>query len=127
MGGTAPRAHPQSGSAKVLAPKITTSARAVVSYLNPLADFYERLLPVEAVEAIYADWRPDGLEIWLVVYHATEADREQIYNHELALMQVFPGLGVDIYLLDRSEVDPVEVVDLTAVDAFLRFPRSAYA
>lgn len=120
---TSPPSHPQGGSA----PEVTALARAMVLHLNPLANFYERLLPIEAVEAIYADWRPDGLEIWLVVYHATEADREQIYDHELALMQDFPSLGVDTYLLDRSEVDPVKVVDLTAVDAFLRFPRSDHA
>jgi len=112
---------------RVPVPTVTALAQAMVLCLDPLTDFYERLLPVETVEAIYADWRPDGLEMWLIVYRATEADREQIYNHERSLMQTFPGLGLDTHLLDRSEVDPIEVVDLTAVDAFLRFPRSAHA
>ena len=52
-------------------------------YLDPLTYFYERLLPVETVEAIYADWRPDGLDVWLIVYDATEADREQIFNADI--------------------------------------------
>jgi len=99
----------------------------LVVYLDPLTYFYECLLPVETVEAIYADWRMDGLDVWLIVYDATEADREQIYNHEQVLMQTFPGLGLDTRLIDRSKVDPIEAVDLRAVDAFLRFPRSAYA
>jgi hypothetical protein len=111
----------------VLAPKVTASGQAMVTYLDPLTSFYERLLPLKTVEAIYADWHPDGLEVWLIVYRATEADREQIYNHERALMQTFPGLGVDTRLIDRSEVDPVEAVDLAAVDAFLRFSRPAHA
>ncbi len=112
---------------EILAPKVTASRQATVTRLNPLTSFYERLLPLETVEAIYADWHPDGLKVWLVVCRATEADREQIYNHERALMQTFPGLGVDTRLIDRSEVDPIEAVDLAAVDVFLRFPRPAYA
>lgn len=112
---------------EVLAPQITTSGQVAITLLDPLTSFYERLLLVETVEAIYADWQPDGLEVWLVVYRATEADREQIYHHERALMQAFPGLGLDTRLIDRSEVDPIEAVDLTAMDAFLRFPRPAHA
>lgn len=109
------------------APKITTPGQATINLLDPLTHFYERLLPVETVEAIYADWHPDGLEVWLVVYRASEADRDQIYEHERALMQALPGLGLDVRLIDRSEVDPGEAVDLAAVDAFLRFPRPAHA
>ncbi|HXV42305.1 MAG TPA: hypothetical protein VEC96_04545 [Anaerolineae bacterium] len=67
------------------------------------------------------------MELWLVVYHASEADRQQIYEQELALMQAFPGLGLDTRLIDRAEVDPLTVVDLTNVDAFLRFPARAIA
>lgn len=124
-GGVVTHSHPW--SKKILAPQVTTSEQALVVYLDPLTYFYERLLPVETVEAIYADWHPDGLDVWLIVYDATEADREQIYNHEQVLMQTFPGLGLDTRLIDRSKVDPIEAVDLRAVDAFLRFPRSAYA
>lgn len=124
---TSVQSHPPGRNAtRVPVPTVTLPAPMVLR-LDPLTDFYERLLSVGTVEAIYADWRPDGLEMWLIVYRATEADREQIYNHELSLMQAFPGLGVDTHLIDRSEVDPVEAVDLTAVDAFLRFPRSAHA
>jgi len=112
---------------EVLAPQITASRQTVITFLDPLTYFYERLLPVETVEAIYADWHPDGLDVWLIVYHATEADREQIYHHERAFLQAFPGLGLDTRLIDRSEIDPIEAVDLAAADVFLRFPRPAYA
>lgn len=112
---------------ELLAPKIVNSRQTGVTFLDPLSDFYERLLPLKVVEAIYADWRADGLEVWLVVYQASEADRQQIYEHELALMQAFPELGLDTYLIDRTEVDPLTTVDLTTVDAFLRFPRPRHA
>jgi hypothetical protein len=108
-------------------PKVTQSHQPEIMFLDPLTDFYERLLPLETVEALYADWRPDGLEVWLVVNRVTETNRKQIYAQELAVMQAFPGLGLDTRLIDRTEIDPGEVVDLTTVDAFLRFPRLAYA
>lgn len=112
---------------ELLAPKIVNTRQVGVTFLDPLSDFYERLLPLEVVEAIYADWQADGLEVWLVVYRASEADRRQIYEHELALMQTFPELGLNTYLIDRTEVDPLTTVDLTTVDAFLRFPRPRHA
>jgi hypothetical protein len=112
---------------EVTAPKVVNPRQTSVAFLDPLSAFYERLLPLEAVEAIYADWHPDGLEMWLVVYRASTTDRQQIYEHELALMQAFPGLGLDTHLIDRAEVDPLTTVDLTAVDAFLRFPRLHHA
>ena len=108
---------------EVLAPKIVNTLQTAVTFLDPLSTFYERLLPFEAVEASYADWHPDGLEVWLVVYRANATDRQQIYKHELALMRAFPDLGLDTRLIDRAEVDPLTAVDLTAVDTFLRFPR----
>ncbi len=109
---------------EVQIPKIITARQTGITFLDPLTDFYGRLMPIEAVEAIYADWQVDGLELWLIIYRATEADRQQIYEQELALMQAFPGLGLDIRLIDRSQVDPVKTIDLTSVDAFLRFPRA---
>jgi hypothetical protein len=112
---------------EALAPKIVNTRQAAVGFLDPLRAFYERLLPLEAVEALYADWHPDGLEIWLVIYQASAADRKLIYEEELALMQDFPGLGLDTHLIDRAEVDPLTIVDLTVVDAFLRFPRLHHA
>jgi hypothetical protein len=108
-------------------PKVNNGEQAGLSFLDPLASFYQRLLPLDTVEAIYADWHVDGLEVWLIVNRATEAEREQIYEHELALMQAFSDLGLDTHLIDRSDGDPLEAVDLTAVDAFLRFPRSTHA
>lgn len=112
---------------EALAPKIINTRQASVAFLDPLSAFYERLLSLEAVEALYADWHPDGLEVWLVVYHASAVDRQQIYEHELALMRAFPGLGLNTHLIDRAEVDPLTTVDLTAVDAFLRFPHLHHA
>ena len=112
---------------EALAPKLINTRQTVVAFLDPLSDFYERLLPLEVVEALYADWHSDGLEVWLVVYRAGAADRKQIYEEELGLMQAFPGLGLDTHLIDRTEVDPLTIVDLTAVDAFLRFPRLLHA
>jgi hypothetical protein len=112
---------------EALAPKITNARQTAIAFLDPLSDFYERLLPLEVVEALYADWHPHGVEVWLVVYQASEADRQQIYREELGLMQAFPGLGLDTHLIDRTEVDPLTIVDLMAVDAFLRFPRLHHA
>lgn len=40
-------------------------------------------------------------------------------------MQAFPGLGLDVHLLDRQEIDPEMVVNLEDVDVFLRFPQPA--
>lgn len=108
-------------------PEVKNGKRTGVTFLDPLTNFYERLLPLETVEAMYADWHLDGLEVWLIVNHAAEAERAQIYEHELALMQTFPNLGLDTHLIDRSEIDPLEAIDLTAVDAFLRFSRPAHA
>ncbi len=111
---------------EVQAPKVVDTGQLTVKLLDPLAAFYERLLALEIVEAMYANWQPDGLDVWLVVYRATETDREQIYAQEIALIQAFPGLGLDVHLIDRSEVNPTDAVDLTAVDAFLRFPRGSH-
>jgi hypothetical protein len=79
------------------------------------------------VEALYAEWHPDGLLVWLVVNGTTEADRERIYEQEWALMQDFPGLGLDVHLLDCQETDPQTVADLEQVDVFFRFPHLAHA
>lgn len=95
--------------------------------VDPITAFYQRLLPIASVEALYADWQADGLAVWLVVYQASAAEREQIFAQELALMQAFPDLGIDTHLIDRSESDPAAIVDLTSVDAFLRFSRPAHA
>ena len=111
----------------VQAPKIVNDKQVPITFLDPLTDFYERLLPLATVEAIYADWRPDGLDVWLVINQASEANREEIYRHELAIMQAFPGIGLDIRLIDRAEIDPNETIDLMMVDAFLRFPRLPHA
>jgi len=111
---------------EVEAPKVSPVGQPIVNLLDPLAAFYEHLFSLETVEAMYADWQPDGLDVWLIVYQATEADREQIYAQEIALMQTFPGLGLDVRLIDRSEINPTEAVDLTAVDAFLRFSRHSH-
>ena len=108
---------------EVQAPKVVNAGQLTVNLLDPLTTFYEHLLGLETVEAMYADWQPDGLDVWLVIYRATEADREQIYAQEIALLQAFPGLGLDVRLIDRSEVNPTDAVDLTAVDVFLRFPH----
>lgn len=108
-------------------PEIKNGKQTSLKFLDPLTSFYERLLPLETVEAIYADWHMDGLQVWLIVNRASEAEREQIYEQELALMQAFPDLGLDTHLIDRSQVDPLETVDLSNVDAFLRFPRLAHA
>lgn len=111
----------------IQAPKVVHDARTPIAFLDPLADFYERLLPLETVEAIYAAWRPDGLDVWLVINQASEANREKIYEQELAVMQAFPGMGLDTHLIDRAEIDPNEAIDLMMVDAFLRFPRLPHA
>jgi hypothetical protein len=95
--------------------------------LNPVVKFYQWLLPLQVIEALYAEWHPDGLAVWLVVNGATEADRERIYEQELTLMQAFPGLGLDVHLLDRQETDPKTITDLEQVDVFLRFPQLAHA
>jgi len=95
--------------------------------LNPVVKFYDLLSPLLVVEALYAEWHPDGLVVWLVVNGASEADRERIYDQEWALMQAFPGLGLDVHLLDRQEIDPAAVTDLEHVDVFLRFPSLAHA
>ena len=97
------------------------------SLLNPIVTFYQLLSPLQTVEALYAEWRSDGLTVWLVLNGATEADRERIYDQEWALMQVFPGLGLDVRLLDYQEADPATVADLEHVDVFLRFPVLAHA
>lgn len=111
----------------IQAPKIVNNNQAPITLLDPLADFYERLLPLGTVEAIYADWHPDGLDVWLVINQASEANREEIYEQELAVMQTFPGMGLDIHLIDRAEIDPDEAIDLMLVDAFLRFPHPPHA
>lgn len=95
--------------------------------LDPVVKFYQLLSPLQVVEALYAEWHPDGLEVWLVVNGATEADRERIYEQEWALMQAFPGLGLDVHLLDRQEIDPNLVTDLERVDVFLRFSETVHA
>jgi hypothetical protein len=79
------------------------------------------------VEALYAEWQVDGLTVWLVVNGASEANRERIYEQEWSLMQTFPGLGLDVYLLDRQETDPETATNLEHVDVFLRFPHPAHA
>lgn len=95
--------------------------------LNPVVEFYRLLLPLQVVEALYAVYHPDGLDIWLVVNAATETDRERIYEQEWALMQAFPGLGLDVHLLDRQEINPEMVANLEQVDVFLRLPQPAHA
>lgn len=72
--------------------------------LDPVVQFYRQLLSLQVVEALYGEWHPDGLEVWLVLHGATEADRERIYEQEWALMEAFPGLGLDVHLLDRQAV-----------------------
>ncbi len=113
------------------APKVVTPSQsnrpANRTMLDPLVKLYHQLLPIRVIEALYAEWHPDGLEVWLVLNGATEADRERIYEQEWALMQAFPGLGLDVHLLDRQEVNLETAIDLDHVDVFLRFPEAAHA
>lgn len=102
---------------------VLTSTRKPQAFLDPVTEFYERLLPVKTVEAMYVERQIEGLQFWLIVHKSTEVEREQIYAQELALMQSYPGLALDTHFIDRSEADPTEIVDLSAVDVFLRFPR----
>jgi hypothetical protein len=111
------------GAKMIAQAPLATQRSTSQGFLDPVTEFYKRLLPVKAVEAMYVDREVEGLAVWLVVNKATEADREQIYAQELALMQVHPGLALDTHLIDRSEVNLIDVIDLSAVDAFLRFPR----
>jgi hypothetical protein len=104
----------------------TIHKQSTFTLVDAITAFYKRLLPIATVEALYADWHPGGLEVWLVVYQASAAEREQIFAQELALMQAFPNIGLDTHLIDRAEVAPSTAVDLTTVDAFLRFPRATH-
>jgi hypothetical protein len=104
----------------------TIHKQSTFTPVDPITAFYQRLLPIAAVEALYADWHPDGLEVWLVVYQASAAEREQIFTQELALMKAFPDIGIDTHLIERTEAEPSAIVDLTTVDAFLRFSRTAH-
>lgn len=112
-------------------PKIQTATyddlRAGYALLNPVVRFYHLLLPLTVVEALYAEWEADGLEVWLVVNGATSTDRERIFEQEWALMQAFPGFGLDVHLLDRQETDPNMVTNLEHADVFLRFPQPTHA
>jgi hypothetical protein len=109
----------------ILAPAIQLARQA--TSVDPLTTFYHQLQAIPAVEALYANWHPDGLEVWLVVYQASADDRQSIFAQELALMHSFPGLGVDTHLIDRAEAESSLPVDLSTVDAFLRFTRPAHA
>lgn len=109
----------------IQAPK--TMMDGLPMFLDPLTHYFERLLPIQTVEALYADWQPDGLEVWLVVNQATEEDRKQIFTQELAVLQAFPGLGLDTRMVDRAEADVNEKIDLLSMDMFLRFPRVLHA
>lgn len=109
------------------APPTKRQAASFAPVLSPITDYYRRLQPLETVQAMYAEWHQDGLDVWLILNQATEEDREQIYKHELALMQAFPGLGLDTRLIERTDVDVEESIDLTTVDVFLRFPRLTHA
>jgi hypothetical protein len=98
-----------------------------LALLNPVVQLHQLLSPLHVVEALYAEWHTDGLTVWLVVNGAGEADRERIYEKEWSLMQAFPGLGLDVYLLDRQETDPETITNLEHMDVFLRFAHAAYA
>jgi hypothetical protein len=102
---------------------VLTSTHKPQAFLDPVTEFYERLLPVKTVEAMYVERQVEGLQFWLIVHKSTEVEREQIYAQELGLMQSYPGLALDTHLIDRFEADPAKIVDLSAVDVFLRFPR----
>lgn len=91
---------------------------SLAMFLDPLTNYFERLLPIQSVEALYADWQPDGLEVWLVVNQATEEDRKQVFMQELAVLQAFPGLGLDTRMVDRAEADVNEKIDLLNVFRF---------
>ena len=95
--------------------------------LEPLAYLYQLLMPLQTVEALYADWRPEGFEIWMVANQTTVADREQIYTQEWALMQKFPMLGFDFHFVDRSQSDAAPLISLDDADFCLRLPRFVYA
>jgi len=110
----------------IQAPKTMPDIPAVLAFLDPITSYFERLMSIQAVEALYADWQPDGLDVWLVVNQATESDREQIYSQELAVLQAFPGLGLDTRIVDRAKVDLIDI-DLMSMDMFLRFPRVVHA
>jgi hypothetical protein len=109
----------------VLAP--TMERPFTFTVVDPLTTFYQKLEAITAVEALYANWHPDGLEVWLIVYQLSPAARKEIFAQELALMQAFPGLGIDTHLIDRAAGDSLASIDLTSVDAFLRFSRPSYA
>jgi hypothetical protein len=109
----------------VLAPTIERPSTFTV--VDPLTMLYEKLEPITAVEALYANWHSDGLEVWLVVHQLSPAARKEIFAQELALMQAFPGLGIDTHLIDRAAGDSLATIDLASGDAFLRFSRPSYA
>ncbi len=90
---------------------------------DPIVYLYERLLPLEKVEALYADRQPDGFDIWIVVNNTAVADRERIYDQEWGLMQQFPNLGFDFRLIDRTQSALTDLVDLGDADLFMRFLR----
>jgi len=111
----------------IQAPKTIPDIPTVIAFLDPITSYYERLLPIQSVEALYADWQLDGLDVWLIVNRATESDRNQIYTQEMAILQAFPGLGLDTRMVDRSQVDLAESIDLMSMDMFFRFPRVVHA
>ena len=106
---------------------IVAHSENLKSPLEPLAHLYQLLLPLQTSEAIYADWQPDGFTVWIVANHTTVADREQIYTQEWALMQQFPYLGFDFHLVDRSQSDAAQLINLDDADFCLRLPHVAYA
>lgn len=110
---------------KTLPRRMITRDETIQSPLDPIAFLYERLTPLQTVEAIYADWHPDGFEVWLVANQTTVADRELIYDQEWALMQKFPQLGFDFRLIDRSQSDTT--ISLDDADFSLRLPHGVYA
>jgi hypothetical protein len=99
----------------------------IKTILDPIVYFYELLLPLEKVVALYANRHSDGFDVWVVADDTTVTDREQIYDQEWALMQQFPDLGFDFRLVDRAQSAPTEMVNLDSVDIFLRFPRFSHA
>ena len=111
----------------IQAPKTISDNPPMLAFLDPLTSYFERLLPIQTVEALYADWQPDGMDVWLVVNQATEEDRNQIFTQELSVLQAFPGLGLDTRMVDRAQVDVNEAIDLLSMDMFLRFPRLLHA
>lgn len=70
------------------------------------------------VEYVFTAFRNEVFYVWILVKHFEEEIRTRIYDRERAIIDAFPTLDFDFYVIARLDRDPWDLVSESVVLAY---------